>query len=76
MSQTLLELPCEAPLLADAPAPGPGRTFDDALSDLWRALCAEQSSGCPLCGGRMAPRASAGAAVVGGRCTDCGAELA
>jgi hypothetical protein len=54
----------------------PRRTCDDALTSLWQALLAEQPSACPLCGGRMEPRVSAGAGVVGGRCRSCGTEIA
>jgi hypothetical protein len=56
--------------------PAPRRTCDDALSDLWDDLGRERPGTCPLCGGRMEPRLSAGAGVVGGRCRSCGTDLA
>jgi hypothetical protein len=51
-------------------------TLDDMLSGAWEGLFAASSStACPVCAGEMAPRWSAGAGVVGGRCRDCGSEL-
>ena len=51
-------------------------TLDDVLSGAWEGLSAASSStACPVCDGELAPRWSAGAVVVGGRCRDCGSEL-
>ena len=51
-------------------------TLDDVLSGAWEGLSAASSStACPVCDGELAPRWSAGAGVVGGRCRDCGSEL-
>ena len=51
-------------------------TLDDVLSGAWEGLSAASSStACPVCGGELVPRWSAGAGVVGGRCRDCGSEL-
>jgi hypothetical protein len=51
-------------------------TLDDVLSTAWDGLSAADSSvACPVCGGELQPRWSAGAGVVGGRCRDCGSEL-
>jgi hypothetical protein len=51
-------------------------TLDDVLSEAWEGLSAATSStACPICHGELAPRWSAGAGVVGGRCRDCGSEL-
>jgi hypothetical protein len=52
------------------------RTLDDVLSGAWEGLvAATHSTVCPVCEGELAPRWSAGAGVVGGRCRDCGSEL-
>jgi hypothetical protein len=51
-------------------------TLDDVLSRAWEGLSAAASfTACPVCQGELAPRWSAGAGVVGGRCRDCGSEL-
>jgi hypothetical protein len=51
-------------------------TLDDVLSGAWEGLTADASfTACPVCGGELAPRWSAGAGVVGGRCRGCGSEL-
>jgi hypothetical protein len=51
-------------------------TLDEVLSGAWEGLSAAASStACPVCGGDLQPRWSAGAGVVGGRCRDCGSEL-
>jgi hypothetical protein len=51
-------------------------TLDDVLSGAWEGLSAATSStACPVCHGELAPRWSAGAGVVGGRCRDCGSEM-
>jgi hypothetical protein len=51
------------------------RSLDAALSESWTALRAGATVSCILCGGAMTPRWSAGAGVIGGRCTSCGTEL-
>jgi hypothetical protein len=66
--------------LWDDTAPAAGvedvdRTLDDLLSDTWEALHATVTAACPVCGGALAPRWSAGAGVVGGRCGNCGSEV-
>ena len=51
-------------------------TLDELLSGAWEGLSAATSDpACPVCGGELQPRWSAGAGVVGGRCRDCGSEL-
>jgi tRNA(Ile2) C34 agmatinyltransferase TiaS len=46
------------------------------VSGAWEGLTAAASpTACPVCDGRLEPRWSAGAGVVGGRCRDCGSEL-
>ena len=54
---------------------GGGATLDDLLSGAWEGLAAALPAACPVCHGELAPRWSAGAGVVGGRCGDCGSEL-
>jgi hypothetical protein len=51
-------------------------TLDEAICGLWAGLLASEPGDCPLCGSALAPRHSAGAGVVGGRCTGCSATLA
>ena len=60
-----------APRLPDPPA----LTLDDVLSGLWDGLAAAGAVPCPVCPGTLAPRWSAGAGVVGGRCGGCGTTL-
>ena len=55
---------------------GAGATLDDLLSAAWEGLTRPSSTACPVCCGELAPRWSAGSGVVGGRCRDCGSELA
>jgi hypothetical protein len=51
-------------------------TLDEVLSGAWEGLSAAASfTACPVCHGELMPRWSAGAGVVGGRCSDCGSEL-
>ncbi len=52
------------------------RTLEAAVDRAWNALEAGFTSSCLVCGGTVSPRWSAGAGVVGGRCRDCGTELA
>ncbi|HWT23803.1 MAG TPA: hypothetical protein VN213_09885 [Solirubrobacteraceae bacterium] len=63
-----------APVAAPA-APASRRTLDDLVSETWEGLLAAAPASCPVCDGDMAPRWSAGAGVVGGRCENCGSEL-
>ena len=60
------------PLPARAPAEA---TLADALTAAWAAVGTGAVTVCPVCAGPLAPRWSAGAGVVGGRCGDCGATL-
>jgi hypothetical protein len=71
------------PALLDPPRRGPvgggasvlssgGRpTLEERLDRCWRALRAEGTGDCPVCGGRILPRAACG----GGRCGDCESTL-
>jgi hypothetical protein len=59
---------------------GPSRdddapTLDDVISRAWEVLRADVPAACPVCGGELVPRASAGAGIVGGRCESCGSAL-
>jgi hypothetical protein len=55
--------------------PGAGPTLDDVVSRAWEVLRVDLPAACPVCGGELIPRASAGAGVVGGRCQSCGSTL-
>jgi hypothetical protein len=55
--------------------PDEGPTLDDVVTRAWEVLRCELPAACPVCGGELIPRVSAGAGVVGGRCRDCGSEL-
>jgi tRNA(Ile2) C34 agmatinyltransferase TiaS len=68
MTATLAAPP---PHLRAASAP----TLDAVLVEAWNDVTAGAAAECPVCAGRMQPRWSAGAGVVGGRCEDCGATL-
>ncbi len=57
-----------------APEPGP-RTLDDVLGGAWSTLSSGRTADCPVCAAAMAPRWSAGAGAVGGRCASCGTTL-
>ncbi len=50
-------------------------TLDDVISRAWEVLRADVPAACPVCGGELIPRASAGAGIVGGRCESCGTSL-
>jgi hypothetical protein len=52
-----------------------GPTLDDVITRAWEVLRCEIPAACPVCGGELIPRASAGAGVVGGRCRSCGSTL-
>lgn len=66
-----------------APLPGLQRssevrspdTLEDLLDATWTQLGEAGGSACLACGEVMAPRWSAGAGVVGGRCGGCGSTL-
>jgi tRNA(Ile2) C34 agmatinyltransferase TiaS len=50
-------------------------TLDEVLIEAWNDVTAGATAECPVCAGRMQPRWTAGAGVVGGRCEDCGTTL-
>jgi hypothetical protein len=52
-----------------------GPTLDDVITRAWEVLRADVPAACPVCGGELIPRLSAGAGVVGGRCESCGTSL-
>ena len=69
--------PAEAATTA-APAPAPGvapTTLEALVLGAWEGVTAGEAVACPLCAGALRPRWSAGAGVVGGRCSDCGTDL-
>jgi hypothetical protein len=51
-------------------------TLEAAITAIWDDLTTGATTDCPVCGAEMQPRHSAGAGVVGGRCTSCGTTLA
>jgi hypothetical protein len=53
-----------------------GPTLDDVITRAWEVLRADVPATCPVCGGELIPRPSAGSGVVGGRCESCGTSLA
>jgi hypothetical protein len=53
-----------------------GPTLDDVITRAWEVLRADVPAACPVCGGELIPRPSAGSGVVGGRCESCGTSLA
>ena len=65
-----------------APAPAPEAraervpTLDDLVSGTWTELLSSHAATCFVCGGQLAPRWSSGPRPVGGKCRDCGSELA
>jgi len=61
--------PAVTAVAADAP------TLEDLISGAWEGVSAASAVACPVCAGTMAPRWSAGAGTVGGRCADCGTTL-
>jgi hypothetical protein len=52
-----------------------GPTLDDLVAGAWEGLLAGAPAECLVCGTQLAPRHSAGAGVVGGRCGGCGSTL-
>ena len=77
------ELPARSqPVAVAAPQASPaaserrhGPTLDDLIVGAWDGLRAGAPAECPVCATTMAPRHSAGAGVVGGRCSGCGSTL-
>jgi hypothetical protein len=55
--------------------PPAAATLAEVIDTAWAGLNADAPVACPVCDGRMEPRLSAGAGVVGGRCRVCGSEL-
>lgn len=71
----VLELePLQEQFRWDEAAGGP--TLEDVISGVWEGLSVASPTRCPVCRGALVARWSAGAGVVGGRCRDCGSELA
>src|SRR4051794_23803557 len=66
----------DAPPAHDEAPNASARTLDEALSAPWGELSTGTAIDCPVCGGAMEPRHSAGAGVVGGRCGTCATTLA
>ena len=52
-----------------------GPTLDDLVAGAWEGLLAGAPADCLVCGAPMAPRHSAGAGIVGGRCGGCSASI-
>jgi hypothetical protein len=50
-------------------------SLDEAMAGLWAGLAGSEVASCPVCGDAMKPRHSAGAGVVGGRCSGCATTL-
>ncbi len=50
-------------------------TLDALLTGAWSTLTRGTAVTCPICSETMAPRWSAGAGAVGGRCDGCGSTL-
>jgi len=74
----------EAPAAVSAAAAAPaeaasahrhGPTLDDLVAGAWEGLLAGAPADCLVCGAPMAPRHSAGAGIVGGRCDGCSASI-
>ena len=74
----------EAPAAVSAAAAAPaeaasahrhGPTLDDLVAGAWEGLLAGAPADCLVCGAPMAPRHSAGAGIVGGRCGGCGTTV-
>jgi hypothetical protein len=67
--------PAPAPVAAPPAATARRETLEDRVGATWTALTTSHAAACPLCGGDIAPRYSAGARPVGGRCRSCATEL-
>ncbi|HET8953431.1 MAG TPA: hypothetical protein VFN44_23105 [Solirubrobacteraceae bacterium] len=63
----------EAATTASAHRHGP--TLDDLVAGAWEGLVAGAHADCLVCGAPLAPRHSAGAGIVGGRCDGCGTTV-
>jgi hypothetical protein len=64
-------------VVTESPVAISGPTLDELVSGLWGELLAGDTATCPACGAAaMQPCHSAGAGVVGGRCSACDATLA
>ena len=50
-------------------------TLAVVMAEAWAAVSTGAVAECPVCAGPMQPRWTAGAGVVGGRCSDCGTTL-
>ena len=61
--------------VALAPEDGWRPTLVDLLVGVWEGLRSDRTAACPVCGGAMLPRHGHGPRPVGGRCSDCSAEL-
>lgn len=78
MSAAVLDRPAVAAKarVARAVRGGGGPTLEGVIAGAWEGLAAHRGVGCPVCGGRMAPRYGAsGVAPAGGRCRDCGSTI-
>jgi hypothetical protein len=88
-SATRSPAPTATPVAAPAPAAAPegdgapagrvrppaaGRTLDDVLVSTWEELSGARRATCPVCGGTLMPRRTAGRALAG-TCGDCGTSL-
>ena len=68
--------PAHPSLLDRGPTPQPPReTLEDRIAATWGSLVITHAASCPLCSGELAPRYSAGARPVAGRCRSCDTEL-
>lgn len=77
-----VEAPAAGAVAAPAAAPTEaasahrhGPTLDDLVAGAWEGLLAGAPADCLVCGAPMAPRHSAGAGIVGGRCDGCSASI-
>lgn len=52
-----------------------GPTLDEMVAGAWEGLLAGAPADCLVCGAALAPRHSAGAGIVGGRCGGCGTTV-
>jgi hypothetical protein len=76
----LAAVPVAEPAAIDAPEAAPtarahrhGPTLDDLVAGAWEGAGAPAD--CLVCGAPLAPRHSAGAGIVGGRCGGCGTTV-
>ena len=66
--------PATAPATPESAA-APVPTLEDLVCGTWDELAAGRATACPVCAQPMAPRWSAGAGVVGGRCGSCATTI-